>query len=62
MLCLQLCRWWSRRGDGGLLLRGKLDAEPGALMRVRGPHVSRDLFSLLRNRRYVPDESQVGQL
>lgn len=51
-----------RRSDSGLLLCGEFDAEPGALMRVRGPHVPRDLSSLLRDRRHVPDESQVSEL
>lgn len=50
-----------RRGDGGFLLRGELDAKLGAFVRVRGPHVSRDLSSLLRDRRHVSDESQVSE-
>jgi len=51
-----------RRGDGGLLLRGGLNAESGALVRVRGPHVPRDLSSLLRDCRHVSNESQVSDL
>lgn len=31
-------------------------------MRVRGPHVPRDFSSLLRDRRHVPDESQVSEI
>lgn len=49
-----------RCGDSGLLLCGELDAESGAFVRVRGSHISRDLSSLLRDRRHVPDESQVS--
>jgi len=50
-----------RRGDGGLLLCGGLDAESSALVHIRGPHVPRDLSSLLRNCRHVSDESQVSE-
>lgn len=47
-----------RCSDSGLLLRGELDAKPSAFVRVRGSDVSRNFSSLLRDRRYVPDESQ----
>lgn len=50
-----------RCGDGGLLLRGGFDAESDPLVRVRGPHVPRDLSGLLCDRRHVPDESQVRE-
>ena len=49
-----------RRRDSRLLLRDQFDAEPDIVLRVRGVDVSRYLAGLLRNRRHVPDESQVS--
>lgn len=49
------------RRDGGLLLRRRFHAEPDIVLRVRGTHVPRYLAGLLRNRRHVPDESQVSR-
>lgn len=49
-----------RRRDSRLLFCDQLDAEPDIILRVRGVDVSRYLAGLLRDRRHVPDESQVS--
>lgn len=47
-----------RRGDSRFLLCGELDAESDIFLCVRGSYIPWDLFSLLRDRRHVSDESQ----
>lgn len=49
-----------RRRDSRLLFCDQFDAEPDIILRVRGIDVSRYLAGLLRDRRHVPDESQVS--